>query len=361
MLVGPLSGGLFHGELSMADTQEAPAVTPIDEISGSLRGAEQALLGLIDSQEQPEAEEATTDENLESTEQPDEESPAVSEDETEEVEEDESDESESEEPEEEEQEPVYAVRVDGEEIEVSLDELLSGYSRQSSFTKKSQQLAEDRKNFESLNDQYNSEITQIQQERQQYANYLQSIIENSQLDQWGAIDWEALKRDDPIEYVTKREELREHSEKVQRLQAEQKNAQQKVHHSQQQQWADTVKTEHAALVEKLPEWGKPESQRELAGRLRDYAKVQGYQNEEIDTLVDHRSFIVLNKARMYDELQRSDVKSKKLKNKPKVIRGGKASSKNAEAKSSRTAKMKRLRQSGHVDDAASLLEEIMKP
>lgn len=359
MLVGPLSGGLFHGELSMADTQEAPAVTPIDEISGSLRGAEQALLGLIDSQEQPEAEEATTDENLESTEQPDEESPAVSEDETEEVEEDESDESESEEPEEEEQEPVYAVRVDGEEIEVSLDELLSGYSRQSSFTKKSQQLAEDRKNFESLNDQYNSEITQIQQERQQYANYLQSIIENSQLDQWGAIDWEALKRDDPIEYVTKREELREHSEKVQRLQAEQKNAQQKVHHSQQQQWADTVKTEHAALVEKLPEWGKPESQRELAGRLRDYAKVQGYQDEEINSLVDHRSFIILNKARLYDELQQSDVKTKKLKNKPRVIRGGKGSSKKSESKGKHTKLRNRLKQSGKVEHAADLLEDLL--
>ena len=340
----------------MADTQQEPA---IEQEDGTIDAAQQAILGLLNSSEQPETEQATTTEELESTETPDEESEAVSEDESEDV--DESEESESEEPEAEEGEPVYAVKVDGEEIEVSLDELLSGYSRQSSFTKKSQQLAEDRKTMDSLQQQYNSEVSQIQQERQQYAQYLQNVIENSKLEEWGSVDWEALKRDDPIEYLSKRDELRVQQDQVRQLQAEQSSAQQKVHQGQQQQWADTVKTEHASLVGKLPEWGKPESQRELAGKLRDYAKVQGYQDEEIDTLVDHRSFIVLNKARMYDELQGSDVKSKKLKNVPKVIRGGKAASKNAEAKSNRTAKMKRLKQTGRVDDAVTLLEDMMKP
>jgi len=341
----------------MADTQQEPA---IEQQDGTIDAAQQAILGLLNSTEQSETEQATTTEELESTEEtPDEESEAVSEDEPEEVEE--SDESESDEPEAEDEELVYEVRVDGQTTQVSLDELLNGYSRQSSFTKKSQQLAEDRKAMESLQQQYNTEVSQIQQERQQYAQYLQNVIENSKLDEWGSIDWEALKRDDPIEFVTKREEFRMAQDQVRQLQAEQTSAQQKAHHGQQQQWQEAVKSEHAALVDKLPEWGKPDAQRELAGKLRDYAKGQGYQDGEIDSLVDHRSFIILNKARMYDELQGTDVKSKKLKNKPKVIRGGKASSKNAEAKSSRTAKMKRLRQSGHVDDAATLLEDMMKP
>ena len=341
----------------MADTQQEPA---IEQQDGTIDAAQQAILGLLNSTEQSETEQATTTEELESTEEtPDEESEAVSEDEPEEVEE--SDESESDEPEAEDEELVYEVRVDGQTTQVSLDELLNGYSRQSSFTKKSQQLAEDRKAMESLQQQYNTEVSQIQQERQQYAQYLQNVIENSKLEEWGSIDWEALKRDDPIEYLSKRDELRVQQDQVRQLQAEQASAQQKAHHGQQQQWQEAVKSEHAALVDKLPEWGKPDAQRELAGKLRDYAKGQGYQDGEIDSLVDHRSFIILNKARMYDELQGSDVKSKKLKNKPKVIRGGKASSKNAEAKSSRTAKMKRLRQSGHVDDAATLLEDMMKP
>jgi outer membrane biosynthesis protein TonB len=66
-------------------------------------------------------------------------------------------EEESEEPEGEEEEELYAVTVNGEEVAVSLDELLSGYSRQSDYTRKTQEVANDRKEMETLQQQYNSE------------------------------------------------------------------------------------------------------------------------------------------------------------------------------------------------------------
>ena len=64
------------------------------------------------------------------------------------------------------------------------------------------------------------------------------------------------------------------------------------------------------------------------------------------------------KAAKYDALENADVKSKKLKNKPKVIRSGKGKTKGENSKSKRAAKMKRLQGSGHVDDAASILEDL---
>ena len=68
--------------------------------------------------------------------------------------------------------------------------------------------------------------------------------------------------------------------------------------------------------------------------------------------------LVLLKASKYDAMQKADVKSKKLKNKPRVIRSGTGRSKGEDSKSKHTAKMKRLRSSGHVDDAASILEDL---
>jgi hypothetical protein len=55
---------------------------------------------------------------------------------------------EEEEPEEEEQPQVYTVKVDGKEIEVTLDELQKGYSRTQDYTRKTQQIAETRKQVE---------------------------------------------------------------------------------------------------------------------------------------------------------------------------------------------------------------------
>ena len=47
----------------------------------------------------------------------------------------------------EQEEDVYTVKVDGEEIEVTKEELLKGYMRQADYTRKTQALAEDRKKF----------------------------------------------------------------------------------------------------------------------------------------------------------------------------------------------------------------------
>ena len=47
-----------------------------------------------------------------------------------------------------EEQPVYRVTVDGEEIEVTQDELINGYSRQQDYTRKTQELANQRKTIE---------------------------------------------------------------------------------------------------------------------------------------------------------------------------------------------------------------------
>ena len=347
----------------MADTQTAPqapaGLQPTPALGGSVAEAQEALLSLLEPEEEtPETEEAQPTEEEES--QPVEEDESF-EEESEEEEEVEEAEEESEEAEGEEEEELYAVTVNGEEVAVSLDELLSGYSRQSDYTRKTQEIANDRKDIESLQERYNSEMTTIQQERQHYMEALQGIITNSAegLTKYSDVDWENLKETDPIEFVTKREELRQSQEKVQALQREQYNTQQRHQQEAQKMRAQIVQEEYGKLVEKLPEWGDEDKQKEIASSVRSYASTQGFTEEELNSLVDHRSLLVLMKAEKYDQLQKSNVKSKKLKNKPKVIRAGSGTSNKKSDKSKRTAQMKRLRGTGHIDDASALLEDFI--
>jgi len=55
--------------------------------------------------------------------------------------------------------PSYTVKVDGEEFEVTLDELRNGYQRQADYTRKAQSLAEQRKAYE-------ANLEAVNQERQ---------------------------------------------------------------------------------------------------------------------------------------------------------------------------------------------------
>ena len=122
-----------------------------------------------------------------------------------------------------------------------------------------------------------------------------------------------------------------------------------------------LQEEHKKLVAAVPEWNEPEKRNELAKELSSYALSQGFKQEELKELIDHRSLIVLMKAQKYDALQKSDVKAKKIKNKPKVVRSGKGTNKKADNdRSKRIASMNRLKESGHVNDSVSLFEDFVE-
>jgi hypothetical protein len=343
----------------MADTQPAPhpAVEPTPALGGSVTEAQEAILSLLTPEEEKPEEEKVEPTEVEES-QPEEEDESFEEEEEEEASEEE-DESES--ADEEDEEELYAVTVDGEEVGVNLDELMRGYSRQSDYTKKTQQIAEDRREIESLQEKYNSEIAQIQAERNQYVEMLGNIVQQSsgELEKFTGIDWQTLKDNDPIEYVTKREEYREAQEKIQSF----RNQQAQVHQAQQSEMRKAreslIKEEQGKLASVMPEMANEETRPVRVKELQTYALGQGFTQEELDGLIDHRSVIVLDKARKYDEMQKANPKAKKLKNKPKVVRSGSGTTKRDSLKSKRSEQMKRLRGTGHINDASALLEDFI--
>lgn len=321
------------------DTQTEP--------TGTIAEAQKAILGLMDSEETPEVEEAEPSEA---------EIPFEASEETEEEGEELEAEEESEGEITEEEEAEFLFEVDGQEL--SADELRKGYLRQSDYTKKTQSLSEQRKEMESLTEQYNSQLQQIQAERQQYIQHLQALSENQDIKKFD-IDWERLRLEDPLEYVTKRQEFQEAKEKAEEVKTKAKQAMARSAAEKEQQWAKVVEDEKAKLIAALPEWGETDSQRQLATELRSYAQTQGYSEPEIDSLVDHRSFLVLRKAMLYDQMQNANPKAKKLKGKPKVIRAGKGASRTQAQRDALKTKRNQLKNSGHVRDAAKVFEDFI--
>jgi len=321
------------------DTQAEP--------TGTIAEAQTAILGLMDSQETPEVEEVEPSET---------EIPFEASEETEEEGEELEAEEEFEDEVTEDEEAEFLFEVDGQEL--SADELRKGYLRQSDYTKKTQSLSEQRKEMENLTQQYGSQLQQIQAERQQYIQHLQALSENQDTTKFN-IDWERLRLEDPLEYVTKRQEVQEAKEKAEEFKTRAKQANARTAAEEEQKWAKVVEDEKIKLLAALPEWGEPDSQRQLATELRSYAQTQGYQELEIDSLADHRSFLMLRKAMLYDQMQNANPKAKKLKGKPKVIRAGKGASRTREQRDALKTKRNQLKNTGHVRDAAKVFEDFI--
>jgi len=354
----------------MADIQTNPHVVEQHPVRGpdSIGQAQEALLGLLNSEEQPDQEEQPSEEtqDVETSDEAIEETEEVKEEESEVADDDESEESEEEEVEDEDEpeSTVYTVKVNGQDVEVSEDELIKGYSRQQDYTQKTQQLAEYKRQIDGAAQQMQQEVAQTQQVRAQYVDALATAIEGNytHLQQFANVDWEKLKTEDREEYLTKRDDYRQAQEQIEQLKGKANEAQQQQQQEMQVQHQQVLQEEHAKMVSILPEWNDPNTQKAIAKTVSEFALSKGYTQEELSQLVDHRSILVLMQAKAYEDMTKKqhEIRAKKVKNKPNVIKTKAKRAKGEATTSKRKEKMKRLQSTGHVDDAASLLEDMFK-
>ena len=348
----------------MADTQEQPqpsGLQPPPVRGGSVEEAQEALLSLLDPEEETLVEEEAqpTEEEESQPEEEDESLEEDSEEDSTDEEEEEESEEESEE-EEEEEEPLFTVTANGKEIEVTYDELLKGYSRQSDYTRKTQEIANLRQEYERGAQEYATALPELQQLKQQYSQVLSENISNSMagLERFN-VDWERLKEESPDEYLLRRDEFREAQDNIRNLQERKQQEDTQIAGEHQQQFKQRVAYEHQRMVEVIPEWNDPQIRNQLSTEVKNYALASGFTQEELSQLYDHKQLITLMKAMKFDSLQNPDLKAKKIKNKPKLASSGKGSSNKQSKGKKYAAQMKRLRSSGRVDDASVLLEDFI--
>jgi len=248
-------------------------------------------------------------------------------------------------------EPRHSVTVNGEEYEVTLDELRNGYMMQSDYSRKTSDLAEQRRAIE-------AQQSQVEAERQRYLHELsqmQQTVEEPQP------DWEALKAEDELEYVIKRNEWREKQEAKtaaqQRYQVEMQQQQQ----MQMQELQQFVEAERQKLPERIPEWRDEAVAKADHEKIVTYAERSGFAPEELQGLYDSRAVKVLRDAMLWNELQnKQPAVQKKARNAPKVAKPGTTKSKSDSNQSRRREQRSRLKKSGRVEDAAAIFSEMLK-
>jgi len=271
----------------------------------------------------------------------------------------ETDEATDEEVEYEEEEPEetqrFTVKAAGEEKEVTLDELLQGYQYGADYTKKTQELAEHRKALEVEA----KAITEAQQVGDTYAQRLRGVEEFLEATTHQSEDLAKLKENDPIGYAMRVAENTEKKEQLAQVRAEQQRIAQEQQVEQQQRMAQYVQQEAQKLSQVLPEFSDPVKGEHLRNEIRSYGKSVGFSDQELASVYDSRHVEVLNKARLYDLLQKSKpAVTKKVAKAPKMVKSGTkvAETNNDVNKKQRT----RLKQTGRVRDAAALFENFIE-
>jgi hypothetical protein len=249
---------------------------------------------------------------------------------------------------------TFRVKVDGEEVEVPLDELLKGYSRTADYTRKTQAIAEARKQAE-------AEAAAAREERQRYAQTLEVLDAQMRSLQPPEIDWDRLYKENPVEWVRQREIQRTRQEQMNWVQAQRAALQQKQAEEEQVEQSKTLEVERSKLLEVLPEWRDAEKARTEKAKIVEYATGKlGFSVEEISDIYDARAVVALRKAMLFDELMsKRDQMRPKIIQKTRPMKAGSASTPQSSKVVASKAALSRLANSGSHKDAAAVFEQFL--
>ena len=261
------------------------------------------------------------------------------------------DEDETEEVEEEPAPELYTVKVDGEEYEVELSELLNGYSRQQAYTKRSQELAEQRKAFE-------QEAAQTKAMRDAYAQQLELLQGQIQQTTLQEPDWRQLASQySADELFLMKAEFDQQKENLAKVEAERARIAEQQAREQQEQMQQHLARQRTEMLERIPAWQDEERRNSERLEVIKYAQQRvGYSEEEIANASDARAIELLYKAWQWDKLQQKTPAAKKKAQKaPRMAKSGQPKGKKEVASRQRRQALNKLDKLKNVDAAVEYL------
>jgi hypothetical protein len=314
----------------------------------NLQGAAEKISGLLNPQDQQETEikkvePSESEPEEQEVQESQAESEATNEQESENTEVTEEQQTELEEP------NLHRLKVNGQEIEVSLDELKAGYSRDSDYRQKTHSLSQERK---SLEEQKNS-LRQSYETRLKELNDTIATADEFIRQQQGGQDLQKLFDEDPVAAARLEFQLRQQSEKIEDMKSKARAAQQK-------QYNDFLETQKELAAQRIPEFADPNKADTFKLNMRNTLRDYGFNDQEIGTLADHRFLMVAKDAMNYKSLQnKKPIVQKKIANAPKVIKSGVAKQNVSSGREVIRNKINKLRKSGSMNDAKSALLDII--
>jgi hypothetical protein len=244
---------------------------------------------------------------------------------------------------------LHRVKVSGQELEVSLDELKAGYSRDSDYRQKTHTLGMEKRDLEtqknSLRQNYDTRLSEL--------NDLISTADQFVQQKQGGQDFAKLYQEDPTEAAKLDFQLRQEKQHIESLKATARQAQNK-------QYENYLETQKELAATKIPEFSDPNKADSFKLNLRNSLRDYGFNDQEIGSLADHRFLLVAKDAMSFkSQKDKRPIVSKKVANAPKVLKAGVARSNVSSGREEVRNKIKTLRKTGHIRDAQSARADMI--
>lgn len=248
------------------------------------------------------------------------------------------------------------VEVDGEEITV--EELKRGNLRHRDYTRKTQELAEVRREM-------TAQAEEIERERAQYAQMLPALQERLQQPVEQEPDWDTLYDTDPTMAAKAERQWRKQQEErqsqLQAVEAERQRMAQLEQQRVEQMKSQYFEQQRQILPEIIPEWRDTSVASQEAKDIRSFLLTEGFTEQDVNGLTNATLVKLARKAMLYDKGQTRATEAKQKPKTQKPRKTLKAGSRGSQPKprSEQQQALQRARQTGRVNDAAAAIKSLL--
>lgn len=252
---------------------------------------------------------------------------------------------------------LLKLKVNGEDVEKPLDEVVALAQQGLDYTQKTQQVAEQRKELEVYAESIKAQEQAFHEQMQLNNVLIEDVAKitslDQQLNQYANVNWNQLSDNDFVEaqklFFTYNQLQQERSQLVSQFEAKK----QYVVQQQTQLMSEKIAKGKEILAKEIPNWS-PETNQALLSTGKDY----GFSDVELNAIVDPRHVKVLHDAMQWRKLQQNSVVKKKVSNAKPVVKPGSKDTK-AEANSNHRNLREQLRKTGKSDAATKLIENML--
>ena len=244
---------------------------------------------------------------------------------------------------------LHQVIVNGEKIDVDLEELKAGYQKDADYRRKTEELAIEKRELKAEEDRLKNQYSTKMDDLNSLVATLNAEINNDM----NSKELDALWEEDPTEAAKVDRRIQKRKQTIQQ-------AQQKLRDHQQAQFQEILRDEQRKLHLKHPEIADPIKGATVKSNIMDYLSSKGFSNEDVGRIYDSRYFDVIIDGMNFQKAKsvKPNLVSKKVKP-TKFVKSGVKSTKEDMNNRSRLEQIKTLKRSGNPKDATDLLMKYL--
>ena len=239
----------------------------------------------------------------------------------------------------------HQVKVNGEVIEVDLEELKAGYQKDADYRRKTEEVAQEKRDILTEKDRLAKQYTTKLEDLNSLTLTLNAEVNND----LNAKELDALWEEDPTEAARIDRKIRRRRETL-------SQAQTKLRNHQQAQFQEVLKEEQKKVAVKFPDLSDPVKGNSLRTNMVNYLLKKGFSNRDVSEVYDSRMFDVIVDGMKFQDNKRLKPTLVNKREKPsRVVRSGVKTTKADENSQARLGKINNLKKSGSAKDASDLL------